>query len=262
MVVMYPTIDLTDETASKILREVSDVVYEKTIDISSAGTTNFMHQLYFGERWVDRQNPSSLIRKTEASFGLGRTKYQLKVILIETNQHLKVVSEAKQKIRKHFDNHHAIHITDAKLESEIVAKMVFNQNSIHLINNQNLTTPTPRFDDLFHKYSSKPADEERCIDSGGVLAVYGLRDVGGDLDYIYRTTGKHPKESPAGISNHLSEAKHFQHSFDEIITNPAKHFYYLGQKFATLEVVAGMKKNRNEPKDRDDISLIYSLENS
>jgi len=261
MVVMYPIIDFTDETASKILREVSDVVYEKTIDISSVGTNNFMHQLYFGESWVDRHNQSSLISKAEASFGTGRTHYQIKVILIETHQPLKAISQAKQRIRKHFDNHHAIHITDTKLESEIVAKMVFNQNSIHLINNQNLYTPTPRFDDLFKAYSSKPANEERCIDSGGVLAAYGLRDVGGDLDYIYRTTGKHPKESPDGISNHLSEVEHFEHSFDEIITNPAKHFYYLGQKFATLEVVAGMKTNRNEPKDRDDVRLIYSIEN-
>jgi hypothetical protein len=91
------------------------------------------------------------------------------------------------------------------------------------------------------------------------LAAYGLRDVGGDLDYIYRTTGKHPKESPSRISNHLSEHKYFRDSFDEIITDPAKHFYYVGQKFATLKVVAGMKKNRNEQKDIDDISLISSL---
>jgi hypothetical protein len=260
MVVLYPTIDLTDETASNILREFSNIVYEKTLEISSAGRVNFIHQLYYGESWITKRSPP--VGKAEASFGTGKTSYQIKVILIETTRPLADIAEAKQRIRNHFNYRDGIHITDTKQECERVGKMVFNHNSIHLINNQDLSVPTPRFDELFLEYSFNSTCEERCIDSGGVLAAYGLRDVGGDLDYIYRTTGEHPKESHGRVTNHLSELPYFTDSFDEIITNPSKHFYYVGHKFATLEVVEGMKKNRNEIKDRNDIMLIESVGHS
>jgi hypothetical protein len=163
-------------------------------------------------------------------------------------------------IRARFESGHFIHTTDSRRECETVAGMIFNENSLFFLNRQTLWKPTPRFDELFEEYDSVGPNEERCIDSGGVLAAFGLRDTGGDLDYLYRTEGLHPKESPGGISNHLSQSQFFLESVDEIITNPSKHFYYLGHKFATLNVVGNMKSKRNESKDLLDISLINTID--
>jgi hypothetical protein len=140
--------------------------------------------------------------------------------------------------------------------------MIFNSNSICFINKQDLRKSTPRFDELLSEYDSLPAHDERCIDSGGVLAAYGLRDTGGDLDYLYRADGIHQRESPGRISNHLSQSQFFTESIDEIITNPQKHFYYLGHKFATLDVVRNMKIRRSEEKDKQDIYLINKVDSS
>jgi len=47
---------------------------------------------------------------------------------------------------------------------------------------------------------------------------------------------------------------------DEIIYNPANHFYFCGLKFCTLNVVKVMKWNRREMKDMQDLKLILDYE--
>jgi hypothetical protein len=259
VVMLSPTIDQENKEVLEILEQVSRVVYEKRINISSDGALNLIHQTYFGEPWVNRQDQSGLISKTLSFFGSRGSTHKLRAILIETDKPLKEITKAKESIRLLLGSHHAIHITDHKRDTSIVSKMLFNSNSLHLINHQKLITPTPRFDELLLEYSQHPLSEERCIDSGGVLAAYGLRDVGDDLDYLYRHDGRLKKESPGRISNHLSESMHYSKSIDEIITDPINHFYYLGLKFASLRVVGEMKIKRNEPKDLEDLMLINSI---
>lgn len=259
VVMLSPTINQEDESVLEVLEQVSSVVYEKRVNLSSNGALNLIHQTYFGEPWVSRHDQSGLFSKTNSFFGSKGPTHKLRAILIETDKPLKEITKAKESIRSLFGSHHAIHITDHKRDTSIVSKMLFNSNSLHLMNHQKLITPTPRFDELLHEYSQQPRSEERCIDSGGVLAAYGLRDVGGDLDYLYRHDGLLKKESPGRISNHLSESIHYSDSIDEIITDPTKHFYYLGLKFASLKVVGEMKSKRNEPKDQEDLKLIISI---
>jgi hypothetical protein len=259
VVILSPTIDQENEAVLEILEQVSRVVYEKRVNLSSNGALNFIHQTYFGEPWVNRHDQSGLISKTNSFFGSKGPSHRLRAILIETDKSLKEITQSKESIRSLFGSHHAIHITDHKKDTSIVSKMLFNSNSLHLLNHQKLITPTPQFDELLHEYSQQPRSEERCIDSGGVLAAYGLRDVGGDLDYLFRHDGILKKESKGRISNHLTESIHYSNSVDDIITDPANHFYYLGFKFASLKVVGGMKRNRNEPKDQEDLKLINSI---
>ena len=259
VVMLSPTIDQEDEAVLEILEQVSNVVYEKSVNLSNTGALNLIHQTYFGEPWVNRRDQSALISKTNSFFGSKGPTHRLRAILIETDKPLTEITKSKESIRSHFGSHHAIHITDHKRDTRIVSRMLFNSNSLHLMNHQDLLTPTPKFDQLLYEYSQQPPSEERCIDSGGVLAAYGLRDVGGDLDYLYRHDGLLKKESPGRISNHLSESIHYSDSIDDIVTDPAKHFYYLGLKFASLKVVGEMKSKRNEPKDQEDLKLIKSI---
>ena len=261
MVLLYPIANQHDQAVDSILDMAGVIINEKVVTIHQSGTINFIHQVYFGENWFSRENQTNLVNKTIESFGTNQAgQYKVKAILLEVNNSRGDLAQAKNEIRKQFSSHHFVHTTDTRRECLVVAKMIFNSNSICFINKQDLTKSTPRFDELFSEYDSLPAHDERCIDSGGVLAAYGLRDTGGDLDYLYRTDGMHPRESPGGISNHLSQSQFFAETIDEIITNPQKHFYYVGQKFATLDVVKNMKIRRNEAKDQQDIMLIEAID--
>ena len=46
---------------------------------------------------------------------------------------------------------------------------------------------------------------------------------------------------------------------EDIIYNPENHFYFNGFKFASLNMIREMKKNRNELKDQSDLKLILNI---
>ena len=256
MLLLYPHADQDNQAVIDIIESAGTVVREKTITVPNSGAINFIHQTYFGEKWASTTDQFSLIRKTVNTFGSGKGPHKVRAVLVEVEKPRTGLLREKQEIRKRFQSHHFVHTTDTKRECDIVSRMVFNANSLSFVSKRNLSQLTPRFDELFKDFDAVAPHEDRCIDSGGVLAAYGIRDVGGDLDYLYRADGLHPRESPGGISNHLSQSPFFTDSIDEILTNPGKHFFYLGHKFATLEVVRNMKKTRNESKDTRDILLI------
>jgi len=62
------------------------------------------------------------------------------------------------------------------------------------------------------------------------------------------------------IECHNLESYHYRVDKNEIIYNPALHFYLHGVKFASLDVVKAMKENRGEEKDVRDCRLIESFE--
>jgi len=112
------------------------------------------------------------------------------------------------------------------------------------------------FNRFFELYCSRLRSEERedfCIDGSSVLAVYGIRDAR-DLDFL-----SHQERIDFGIDQvncHNEELPHYPVIRDEIIYNPAYHFYYRGCKFVSLELTEAMKNRRDEEKDRTDVKLI------
>ena len=89
------------------------------------------------------------------------------------------------------------------------------------------------------------------------MAAYGLRD-GKDLDFL------HHFSLPAGglppeLGSHNEYAELYGASVDDLIYDPANHFYFSGFKFVALPVIARMKKARGEPKDRSDLALIRKV---
>ena len=59
-----------------------------------------------------------------------------------------------------------------------------------------------------------------CLDSGAVLAAYGLRDCN-DLDFLYYKN-KAPFANIPGIENHNHQLKYHPISLDEILFDPTE----------------------------------------
>ena len=140
-----------------------------------------------------------------------------------------------------------LRINDFHEETIRIAKTVFNDNSIHFLNN--------RKNILFTNYrklinATKP-DDNTVITGSSVLSLYGLRDCK-DLDLIYYN------DAPADSHNQYLET-HYKLTLDDIVNNPLYHLYYNGFKYVSLDVIKNMKIRRNEPKDIIDVQLIESL---
>lgn len=154
----------------------------------------------------------------------------------------------------------SLHTTDSHEETLQLAEVLLNDNGKRWLNVVR-ELDTPRFDLLFDAFReqilSEQADSQVCIDSGGVLAAHGLRDVT-DLDYLeFGATGSFDRGGE--INCHNGEYKNTGISETAIINDPRLHFYYRGLRFASLPVVRALKIARGSEKDLDDVALIDGL---
>ena len=259
MVTMFPTAISRLEEARNIIFNSTKVVYEKAVHLDGWGPFNFIKTLYDGEEWAGSWQAGfqGLNSKTRQCYTPPNLTY---VFLVEMDnpQQLRSIKEG---VRALYNvGNHSIHINDLHEETVRIASAVFNKNSIHFLNK---TEPKymNKYEIYFKKYRqwlhtlSEDADNF-CIDSSAVLSAYGLRDCR-DLDFLY--SGEYIDSGIHKIDCHNEEIKHYLHSKDDIIFNPKNHFYHLGLKIATLDVVKAMKQNRSEEKDLVDLELINRI---
>ena len=283
VVTLFPSADITTKKAIEILSKYCSVVSYKNLELTELGQFNYIMTLYFGEPWLGDKvtnNWPGAVEKQRACF---EGAQDLSAILVH-NTTAEKIRLAKEEIREICQKgNHSIHINDTNVETWRIASTVYNENSIHFLNNSNFfknKKPFLKFWDQFMKYirwqqlymhqeqirgsaglrvTPDPA-EEFAIDASSVLSVYGIRE-GSDLDFLY---GPHDIQGNTGdkdISCHNRHTEEYEKSIHEMIYNPENHFYFFGRKFVTLEVVKKMKQNRNEPKDQVDVRLIDEVLN-
>jgi len=224
-----------------IITEHSNIFYHSSEKLNSEGQLGLMKEIYLSDGWA---NEEGIRKKGNQCF---RGKQKVRFILIDA-KNLETVKEMKNKIRALFDvGNHSVHINDTHEETVRIAKTVFNDNSIHFINNRK-NVSFPNYKKLMA--DMKP-DNNKVITGSSVLSLYGLRDCK-DIDLIYYVN------PPTDSHNQYLET-HYKLTLDNIVNNPKYYFYYNGFKYVTLDVIKNMKKLRNEPKDRIDVKLIESL---
>jgi len=265
---IFPVADITTNAVRDLLSKYGDVVYEKTIKLNELGAFNYIQGLYSNEPWLgtlENGFPGAK-EKTAACFdGEG----EIRVFLLD-NASPQALRTAKEDIRAICAiGNHSIHINDTHVETWKIASSVFNDNSIHWLNNSTLFSKQyGAFLDQFARYFMWIATsndlahldiEDCCIDASSTLSVYGLRE-GRDLDFLHHAGNI--TTNLQDINCHNLDAGHYNEQIDEIIFNPAKHFYFNGLKFAALEVIRDMKVNRNEQKDQKDVKLIEGVLNA
>jgi hypothetical protein len=255
---IFPTV-ADDTYAINCLKNLGKIVYYKNILLSPKAGGGLLRQVYLGHAWFDNcSDDSGFIHKQKSCFPFtGPTR----AVLIDdfTPDQLRVV---KDQIRNAMGvGNHSIHITDSDEETLRVARVVFNRNSIELL--EMGIGNLPLFHHKLSKYRTwmKEAqlnEECFCIDGSAVLALLGLRECR-DLDFLYHGDPSQLPESPSELECHNAAQRYYDLSIAEIVGDARMHCWYMGIKFCTPFVVLRMKEKRCEQKDKIDAALLKTV---
>ena len=241
VICFFPIAHTRIDEVMNIIEKHSNIFYKSSEVLNTTGQIGLMKEIYLSDGWA---NEKGIRKKSKECF---RGRNNITFVLIDAKD-LETVKEMKKQIRALFNvGNHSVHINDTHKETIRIAKTVFNQNSIHFLNN--------RKDVLFPNYKKlmneiKPNDNT-IITGSSVLSLYGLRDCK-DIDFLYFT-------NPPVDSHNQYLGKHYKLTLDDIFNNPMYHLYYNGFKYVSLEVIKNMKKIRNEPKDVVDLKLTEEI---
>lgn len=241
IICLFPIAHTRIQEVMNIINEYCNVFYHSSEVLNSEGQLGLMKEIYLKDGWANEQGIRT--KGNQCFRGHGNITF----VLVDAKD-LETVKEMKNKIRALFNvGNHSVHINDTHDETIRIAKTVFNDNSIHFLNN--------RKNVLFQNYKRlmngmKPNDNT-VITGSSVLSLYGLRDCK-DIDLIYYNN------APANSHNQYLET-YYKLSLDDIVNNPRYHLYYNGFKYVSLDVIKNMKKLRNEPKDIIDVNLIEKI---
>lgn len=258
MVFVFPAAKGNGQKLINTINKYGNIFYEKTVKLNKNGSFNLMRELYLGEAWAGN---------FQTNFNGYRHKQQLcypdfsktRVFLVEFDN-IDSSVKSKESIRTIFGvGKHSVHINDTHEETVRLSKLMFNNNSIHHLNKMK-TVNYVNFDsclnDFKNHFNKTQYDiDDYCIGGSSPLSAYGLRE-GNDLDYLHFDPTE-IKDSDDLIHSHNKYGiGRYTLDRDEIIYNPDNHFYHRGIKFASLDVVKGLKERRGEPKDKVDVDLI------
>jgi hypothetical protein len=259
IVTLFPAAKGNLDKVIDILSKNGSIVYKKNLLLTQSGAINFIKMLYDEEVWLGNYKNNFFGANAKMKYCFPTDTSKLITVFLYESDSLFSVKEAKNKIRDIYGiSNNSIHINDTHQETLRIAQSVFNKNSIHFINyrtDENFKL----FETFFTEYKKLIKETEEsdnyCIDTGGVLAAYGIRDCH-DLDILHWRKFPNSLAKNKFISSHEAELKYHITTKDDIIFNPENHFYYKGLKFASINIIKKMKENRNEIKDRSDIKLI------
>jgi hypothetical protein len=250
MAIIWPSADKKID----YLNYFEKVIFEKKITFNVNGAHNFVSQVYREHNWVgsfeDGYNGS--IVKVSETF----KNYSFLHIVFFENDNFDEVIKLKDKLRNIFKiDKSSVHITDNNQETNDLAKLLLNENSIHFLNH----AKPNKYGSVYNKLKkfknildSEAINLNEIILAGSTsLGVYGLREIN-DIDYL----SSNPNLLKYGIDNHNSELVHYGKTINELIYNPKHHFYFNGFKFISMESLKKFKLKRDEIKDKLDVLLI------
>ncbi|GAB5411432.1 MAG: hypothetical protein ChlgKO_05460 [Chlamydiales bacterium] len=207
-------------------------------------------------------------------------------------QNLYTTTVCKREIRRAVRIDHALHVCDTNEETQEIANILFNENSINCLKHSN--PAKVKTQPLFNKYIAllkkrlgKKIDQI-IVYNGAVLSAFGLRDCN-DIDFLHNPRISLPHNIHPFLSNQNrffkrlyvileDESRHYilediphaysdvnldtcdflkkKVSIDDLLYDPTLHFYFHGVKFATLEFMHYFKSRRGRAKDLRDVALI------
>tara|TARA_B100000900_G_scaffold279812_1_gene239368 strand:- start:1225 stop:2679 length:1455 start_codon:yes stop_codon:yes gene_type:complete len=253
---IWPTAKGHDEEIEKI---IPNIVYRKDVSLNPNGAHNLLSQIYYGEEWLGSEDDN--FRGSQAKLIECFQSFEAVKVIAFQAESLDEVLTIKDKVRDVFNiGKHSIHITDTKEEAIRVARVVFNDNSIHFLNNAkpNKYISTHQKIDKFKSFvKANDLDfKDILIDSSLVLSCYGLREAR-DVDYI--CDGCFISKKFKGIDCHDEELSYHDNTKQELIYNPCNYFYFNDIKFISFFKLFKMKTNRLETKDQNDLRMMSAL---
>ena len=251
---------ISQGSKKEVEQVIPNIVYRKKINLNYNGAHNLISHIYYGEEWLGNVKDDFIGSKRKLIecfkiFG------PINVLAFQADS-LEEVLKIKDQVRDIFNvGKHSIHITDTKEESIRVARLVFNDNSIHFLNNAkpNKYFSTHEKIDRFKNYIIKNElnFNDVILDSSIILSAYGLREAK-DTDFFCTDNSKISKKF-IDINTHDEELEYHDEDKKEMIFNPKYHFFFNDLKFISFMQLYKMKKNRGEIKDINDCKMMEAL---
>lgn len=165
------------------------------------------------------------------------------------------VVKKKEELRAAAGVRDVVHATDTQAETVRVARCIMHDPSIRFLSRPR--KHMPRLESLLGEYLGQIGWVDKdllCVDGSATLAAHGLREPA-DLDFLHAVT----VPTHGSISSHNEYSKLYPMHKDEIIFDPANHFWSRGVKYASLEIVRRVKCAIKEPKSTADLKLMEGL---
>jgi hypothetical protein len=257
LALIFPAV-VSERFAIEQLKKIGRTVYRKDIALSSEAGAALLRQAYLGHAWTEAglDNPG-FADKVKSCFPFGGT---VRAILMDGCDP-RDIRPTKDCIRAHYGNgNHSIHLTDGDDEVLRLARVLFNKNSIDLL--EAGVGQLPGFEHKLFAYrdwlETNALDEEAfCIAGSAVLSLLGLRECR-DLDFLFHGDPSMLPATPARIDCHNDLASLYGRSIADMVGDPRLHCWYMGIKFCTPKVVLEMKEMRREIKDLSDAAMLRS----
>lgn len=261
VVTLFPSAKGDFRSAIDVINKYGKLYYYRKISLTDYGPLNLMRELYTGEAWAG--GPHDNYHGFRMKEGLCYTTDSPTYVFLAEFPNFEITKSVKNDIRnRHGVGNHSVHVNDTHEQTLRLARILFNDNSIHHLNK---TKPVhfSKFEKCISRFKKFLEDnnldiDDYCIAGSSPLSIYGLRE-GEDLDYIHINPTVVQDELDLIHSHNEYGKELYQPNYDEIILNPDFHFYSMGVKFASLDIIKRMKMKRNEPKDITDIQLIDTV---
>lgn len=258
---IFPSARGHEKEIFSILKKYAKIVYHKNLFLTENGALNLLLTAYRNEAWIgnSKNNYSGVQDKLSKCFPKKfMSQNPMRVYLLEA-KNLLSIQKCKAKIRSLFKiQNDSVHTTDSYEQAIILARALFNKNSIHCLNYRKINSYSNfnKYINLYKNWIKKNQYNEEwfCIDSSGVLAAYGLRDCN-DLDFLHYNEIL-DSECPSNIGSHNFQSDYYNITKENILFDPEYYFFYNGVKFCSLPLVKKMKLTRREKKDLQDVDLI------
>lgn len=228
-------------------------VYIKTFRLPSPiAQDNLITELYLGESWLGDSATGyrGAAPKARPCFARG----DLVTVLVVDMPQAEVI-DAKNTLRAAAGIRDVVHATDTQSETVRVARCILHDPSIAFLSRPH--KHMPRLESLLGEYLGQigGADQDfLCVDGSATLARYGLREPA-DLDFLHAIT----VACREPVSSHNAYSALYPMQKDDIIFDPANHFWSRGVKYASLDVVRRVKRVIDEPKSVADLKLMEGL---
>jgi hypothetical protein len=247
-----------------ILSQAGTLIAEKDIYFNQNAMANLIHVLYEGELWlqVGQGITRGVLKHIRNRYEPGKA---VKFIFIDCvgkeAEILTKTTDVKTKIRNIFNQgNFPIHINDTYAETVSLACQILHPKSLELLTVTD-SFMAPDFLFFIHEVKGALAPDEWhdfVIDSGGVMASYGLRDTQ-DLDYI--APGKIAKlEALPFCSLHDDVLHLYDNAPKELVYDPRNYLYFFGIKIVDPSLLVQMKEKRGEDKDKADVFLLKKIQ--
>ena len=269
IVLVWPShVDFKETIVKELYENNYTILEQQELAVTKKFIKNILLEIHYGKEWWDQNIDNEYTKRINTK--MPDNAQLLHYIIVEKeNIHMTLKSFKKSTRGKYGLDKSYFHISDPdclrhlgqncncecnisdfnkELRKHI--DMLTNANTIHFLNHA-VHNRTYNFNNFFRTYrigllNSRINADNFCIDNGGILAAYGIRDTH-DLDFL-TTFNDNIKVNDPNIGcenkNHRLEYTRLGYSIEDIIKNPENHFYHFGMKFMALHVLKKFKFNR------------------